>query len=80
MVLGPYYVDYSLYNDCQLEKETGSVPVTIVAPEWALLALALITAAVLIHLLSPCCKCRMSNSLSLTRSASRNALFDQEMN
>ncbi|KAL4713149.1 hypothetical protein ACJJTC_018794 [Scirpophaga incertulas] len=77
---GPYYVENSLMNDCQLSKPETEVAVSIKAAQWALLAISIIAGTVLLYLLVPCLKNLYLRPRSTSRrSISKNALFDHEL-
>ncbi|XP_075975537.1 beta-secretase 1-like [Anticarsia gemmatalis] len=79
-ITGPYNVTKSLKDTCQLIRPVSEVAISIRAAQWALCAISLIAAAVLIYLLAPCIKTFFVRRLPSSQqiSLSQAALVEQD--
>ncbi|KAL0880085.1 hypothetical protein ABMA27_002577 [Loxostege sticticalis] len=79
-ISGPHTVSYSFIDACKLTRSDSEVAVSIQAAQWALCAISIIAAIVLIYLLAPAVKmCILRRRQLNADSVSQDALVDQEL-
>ncbi|XP_063535017.1 beta-secretase 1-like [Cydia strobilella] len=78
-VTGPYNASTPLIDSCQLRRPVSETAVSIRAAQWALCAISIIAACVLVYLLAPCVKALCKKPLRMQQiSLSTAALVEQE--
>ncbi|XP_047990585.1 beta-secretase 1-like isoform X2 [Leguminivora glycinivorella] len=78
-ITGPYNASTSLIDSCQLRRPVSETAVSIRAAQWALCAISIIAAGVLVYLLAPCVKAVCRKPLRTQQiSLSTAALVEQE--
>ncbi|XP_012551396.1 beta-secretase 1 [Bombyx mori] len=79
-IMGPFVVSSSLKSKCKLIKSAPDSTISIKAAQWALSAISVIAASILLYLLYPCIKTLLTRRLRSPSqiSMSQAALVEQE--